>query len=208
MRTTTVATPIRQGVNLDEFVRFCEYARSHPDAVQFVLEAIGTYEGRVAHTRARTGPYTLGDQRIDRVAWETVYHLGAHKEVEHALGFVDPTDREEPTEVVLAALTGCINTVIASSAVARGIELTHLETRASIGWDPFVFLHLREPGDGSDLVDQFGPLEVTVEVAADGLTEDDRAYLLASVNRSAAYNLLRLAHQAQPQIEVVPARAS
>lgn len=193
---------VRHGVDVEAFQRFCDHARAHPEEVQFVLEAEGSYEGRVAHTRASTGPYILGGQRIDRQAREYVYHLGAHKEVEEALGFTEPTDREEPTEVALAALTACINTAVSGSALARGIELSRLETRVSIGWDPFVFLHLREAEERGDLVNQFRDLKVKIVVEGPDLTEEDRAYLRNSVRRSAVYNLFTLGHRNAPVLEV------
>lgn len=193
---------VHHGVDVEAFERFLEHAEAHPEEVQFVLEARGSYEGRVAHTRAETGPYTLGGERIDRPARQYVYHIGAHKEVEAALGFTEPTDREEPTEVALAALTACINTAVAASAVARGIELSRLETRVGIAWDPFVFLHLREPGRNGDLVNQFDAMKVEIVVEGDDLTEDDRVYLQASVRRSAVYNLFTLGHRNAPVVEV------
>jgi uncharacterized OsmC-like protein len=193
---------IRHGVDVEAFQRFCDHARANPDEVQFVLEAEGSYEGRVAHTRASTGPYILGGQRIDRQAREYVYYIGAHKEVEEALGFTEPTDREEPTELALAALTACINTAVSGSALARDIELSRLETRVSIGWDPFVFLHLREADERGDLVNQFRDLEVEIVVEGRDLTEEDRAYLESSVRRSAVYNLFTLGHRNAPVVEV------
>ncbi len=150
-----------------------------------------------------TGPYTLGGQPIDRMARQYVRHLGAHKEVEDALGFTEPTDREEATEVVLAALTGCINTAVSASAVARGIELSRLETRVSIAWDPFVFLHLRDADEGGRLVNQFRDLKVELVVEGQDLTEEDRIYLRRSVRRSAVFNLLTLGHASEPVVEVV-----
>lgn len=48
--------------------------------------------------------------------------LPAHREVEEALGFEDPTDREEIIEAALAALTSCINTAVSASALVRGID--------------------------------------------------------------------------------------
>lgn len=200
------STDVRQGVDMDKFRHFCDYASGHPDEVQFVLEAKGSFEGRIAHTRATTGPYTLGGQRIDRLGRRYVHHLGAHKEVEEALGFTEPTDREEATEVVLAALTGCVNTAVSASAVARGIKLSRLETRVSIGWDPFVFLHLREADENGGLVNQFQGLRVELQVEGEGLTEDDRAYLQRSVRRSAVYNLLTLGHPNAPVVEVAGQR--
>lgn len=194
---------VRDGVDLEELRRFGDYAREHPAEVQFVLEASGSYEGRAAHTRAATGPYTLGGRRIDRMARQYVYHLGAHKEVEEALGFTEPADREEPTEMALAALTACINTAVSASALARGIALSRLETRVSVGWDPFVFLHLREPGENGGLVNQFTGMEVRVVVDGEDLDESDRQYLQGSIRRSAVYNLFTLGHRNQPVLEVV-----
>lgn len=196
------STVVRQGVDIEEFQRFCQYAKTHPEEVQFVLEAKGSYEGRVAHSRVVIGPYTLGGQRFDRLARQYVHHMGAHKEVEQALGFTEPTDREEAMEVALAALTACINTAVSGSAVARGIELSRLETRVSIGWNPFVFLHLREPDEDGHLVNQFEALKIELVVEGENLTENDRAYLQASVRRSAVYNLFTLSHRNAPVVEM------
>jgi hypothetical protein len=196
-------TDVRQGVDMAAFRRFREHAAAHPEEVQFELEAEGSFEGRVAHTRAVTGPYTLGGQRIDRPARAYVYHMGAHKEVERALGFTEPTDREEATEVVLAALTACINTAVSASAVARGLELSRLETRVRVDWDPFVFLHLRDADDpDGELFNQFRGLAVELVIEGEDLTEDDRPYLQRSVRRSAVYNLLTLGHGNTPHVEV------
>lgn len=202
------STVVRQGVDVEKFARFREYAKVHPGEVRFVLEAAGSYEGRVAHTRTTTGPYTLGGERIDRAARQYVHHMGAHKEVEEALGFTAPTDREEAMEVALAALTACINTAVSGSAVARGIELSRLETRVSVGWDPFVFLHLREPEENGELVNQFEGFRIELLVEGENLTENDRAYLQDSVRRSAVYNLFTLGHHNAPVVEVARPEAA
>lgn len=200
MSITDSSAVVRQGIDVGRFQEFCEYAEEHPEEVQFVLEAEGEYEGRVAHTRTATGPYTLGGERIDRAARRYVHHMGAHREVEEALGFTAATDREEAMEVALAALTACINTAVSGSAVGRGIELSRLETRVSVGWDPFVFLHLREPVENGGLVNQFEGLTIELFVDGENLTEDDRAYLQASVRRSAVYNLFTLGHGNAPTV--------
>lgn len=191
---------LARGLDLQKFNAFCVFARDNPGAVHFHLEARGTAEPRAVHTIARTRRYTLGGESIDRAAREYVYHLGAHKEVEGALGFTEPTDREEPTEVVLAALTGCINSVVSTSALQRGIVLDSLETHVRIGWGPQVFLHLDAPDGPTGLTDQFGDLQLTITVGGPALTEDDVAYLHESLKRSAVYNLLRLPHACAPEI--------
>lgn len=191
---------VRQGVDLDKLERFVEFASANPAHVQFRLEATGEYEGRAAHTATTTGPYTLGGERIDRLARRYTRHYGAHREVEEALGFVDPTDREEVIEAVLAALTGCINTAVSSSALVRGIELDELVTQVSVAWDPFVFLHITDPVRDGVLTPQFGDLRVELQVSGPGLTEEDLEYLRESVGRSAVYNLLTIAHPTSPTI--------
>jgi len=96
---------VRQGLDLRKFRDFCTFAEQNPADVMFELEATGVAKGRAVHTLATTGAYTLGGQRIDRIARRYSYHFGAHREVEEALGLVDPTDREEVVEVALAALS-------------------------------------------------------------------------------------------------------
>lgn len=200
MTTVENSMDVRQGVDMAVLEQFVEYAGANPADVQFGFEAVGEYEGRAAHTTTITGPYTLGGERIDRLARRYTRHYGAHKEVEDALGFVHPTDREEVIEAVLAALTGCINTAVSSSALVRGIELDQLTTTVTVAWDPFVFLHLTDPVQDEAPTQQFRDLQVELTVSAEGLTDDDLDYLRRSVNRSAVYNLLTTANPTSPVI--------
>lgn len=197
---TADESSVKQGVDLDGLAAFLEYAEGNPEDVQFELGATGTYEGRAIHTKATTGPYTLGGGTIDRVAREYSYHFGGHREVEEAVGFVDPTDRPEVIETALAALTGCINAAVSMSAIAAGIDLDGLETTVNVAWDPFVFLHLEEIEHDGEPVDMFGELAVDVEVAGEGVDDSDLEYLRESVGRSAVYNLVTLAHRCEPRI--------
>lgn len=199
-RDKRVEHALERGLDIEAFESFCEFARANPADVQFALEANGASEDRAVHTIARTGPYTLGGQRIDRSARQYVYHVGAHREVESALGFSAPTDRPEATEIVLAALTGCINAVVSTSALKRGIVLDRLETRVRIGWTPYVFLHLEDPESKGTLRDQFGDLQVELVIDGENITAEDDAYLRESIKRSAVYNLLRLGHACSPTI--------
>jgi hypothetical protein len=109
---------------------------------------------------------------------------------------VDPTDREEVIEAVLAALTACINTAVSASALVRGIELDELTTTVSVAWDPFVFLHIADPVEGG----QFSDLQIELTVAGEGLTDEDLDYLRVSVNRSAVYNLVTMANATSPVV--------
>lgn len=191
----------KHGVDVWNLEAFLDYAEANPADVQFELEAEGTYEGRAIHTAAKTGPYTLGGEKIDRVARENTYHFGGHKEVEEAVGFVDPTDRPEVIETALAALAGCLNAAISMSALAQGINLSDLETTVRIEWDPFVFLWLEdiEGKDGSPQ-DMFGDPHIEIEVAGEGIDEDTLDEIKAWTGRSAVYNLITLAHHCEPEV--------
>jgi uncharacterized OsmC-like protein len=197
---TRLDRSLKSGLNIETFEKFCDFAKTHPEAVQFELEATGVSEGRVVHTTAKTGPYTLGGQRIDRAAREYVYHMGAHREVEEALGFTAPTDRPEPTEILLAALTGCLNAAVSASALKRGLSLHHQEVRVRIPWNPYVFLHLKDPEADGKLRNQFGKMEVELIIEGEDVTEEDIAYLEKSMKRSAVYNLICLPHECSPVV--------
>ncbi len=206
-QVTNPETTVRQGVNLARFVAFQKFADQNPNEVSFEFEAEGTYEGRALHTKATTGPYTVGDRRIARTAREYTYHLGAHQEVEAALGIEAPADREEPLEVALAALTACVNSVVATSALVRGLELSFLKTAVRVAWNPRVFLNLESPERDGKAVDQFGDLRIELAVGGDDLDAADIEYLRESVKRSAVFNLMTQAHANNAEIrEVHPLR--
>lgn len=200
-----VDSVVRQGLDVQKFRNFCAFAKKNPADVMFGLEATGVAEGRAVHTLATTGAYILGGQRIDRIGRRYSYHFGAHKEVEDALGVIDPTDREEVVEVVLAALTGCINAVVSVSAAVRGIHLETLQTDVRISWDPAVFLHLKDVEEDGEPVDHFGDLKVELTITGERLCADDIAFIKKTVQRSAIFNLITLSHNHEIDVRVAEA---
>ena len=197
------------GVDMAAHEDFLAYAEENPEAVQFVLSAVGTDEGRVLHTRSRTQSYSLGGQEFDRVAREYTHHFGGHKEVEEAVGFVDPTDREEAIEVALAALTGCINGSISLSAAQAGVDIDELETTVTVDFDPSVFLGLEAIHDADgDPTNMYGDLQIDVHVSGDDIDDDTLAQIREWVGRSPVYNLMSLGHEAVPQVSLAPAQSN
>lgn len=192
------------GIDMAAHEEFLSYAEENPEAVQFVLSAVGTDEGRVLHTRSTTKSYSLGGQEFDRVAREYTQHFGGHKEVEEAVGFVDPTDREEAIEVALAALTGCINGSISLSAVQAGVDIDELETTVSVAFDPSVFLGLEEIQDADGTrTNMYGDLQIDVQVSGDDLDDESLDRIRTWVGRSPVYNLMTLGHDAAPQVSLL-----
>ena len=208
-KTQTQANEPVHGVDMAAHEDFLAYAEDNPEAVQFVLSAVGTDEGRVLHTRSTTQSYSLGGQEYDRVAREYTHHFGGHKEVEEAVGFVDPTDREEAIEVALAALTGCINGSISLSAAQAGVDIDELETTVSVEFDPSVFLGLEPVRDADGApTNMYGDLQIDVQVGGDGIDDDTLDQVREWIGRSPVYNLLSLGHATAPQVSMTSHRAS
>ena len=196
------AESVRYGVDSEALAEFVDFARANPDDVQFELSAAGYWEGRAFHTLSKVGPYSLGGQTIDRETRDYTFPFGAHKEVEAALGFVDPDDRPEVIETALAALSGCLNHVISLHLVSEGLDVEELETTVRIPWSPFVALNIddAEAEDGT-LRDQYGDLEIEIRVGGESVTEETLDRVRRAARRSAVYNLVSLAHPAEPVVE-------
>jgi hypothetical protein len=200
--TTAQERTVRYGVDGGKLAEFVDYARENPDDVQFELRADGYWEGRAFHTLSKVGPYSLGGRTIDRETRDYTFPFGAHKEVEAALGFVDPDDRPEVIETALAALSGCLNHVISLHLVSEGLDVETLETRVRIPWSPFVALDI-EDADAEDgrLRDQYGDLEIEISVGGENVSDETLERVRLAARRSAVYNLIALPHPAEPTVE-------
>ena len=208
-KTQQQATQPVHGIDMAAHEAFLAYAAENPEAVQFVLSAVGTDEGRVLHTRSKTQSYSLGGQEINRVSRESTQHFGGHREVEDAVGFVDPTDREEAIEVALAALTGCINGAISLSAVQSGVEIDDLETTVTVDFDPSVFLGLTEVNEADRTpTDMYGDLQIDIRVSGEDLDDETLDRIRGWASRSPVYNLMTLGHEASPQVSLQPDQSS
>ncbi|MFC6756734.1 OsmC family protein [Halomicroarcula sp. GCM10025894] len=119
--------------------------------------------------------------------------------MEEASGFVDPTDRMEPIEVALAALSGCLNVAVGVTAIANDIELDDLETSVRLDFDPRVVLMIHDVEQSAEMFD-----DIRVEIAIDGedLSDEDAAILAEGAKRSPVWSLLRFAHDMEPAVTV------
>lgn len=201
MATTQPKETVKHGVDLEAFDEFVEYATDNPEEVQFELGASALYEGRLLHSLAKIDAYSLGGEEIRRETREYTLPMGAWKEVEAATGFVDPTDRMEPIEVVLAALAACVNVAVGITALANEIELDDLETTVRLDFDPRVIfmIHDVDQSDGT-----FDDVRVEIAVRGDDLTAEEAELLTAGARRSPVWNVMRLAHDMEPVLSVEP----
>ncbi|WP_197052503.1 OsmC family protein [Halobellus rufus] len=198
MATQATGT-VTQGVDIDEFHEFVDYATEHPEAIQMELGARARYENRLFHSLAKVDEYRLGEDVINRGTREYTLPLGAWKEMEEASGFVDPTDRMEPIEVALAALAGCLNVAVGVTAVANDIEMDDLETTVRLDFDPRVVLMIHDV-DRSE--ETFDDIRVEIAVNGEGLSEEDADILAAGAKRSPVWNLLTFAHDLDPVVRI------
>lgn len=194
---------IKHGVNLEQYAKFVENAAKNPEEVRLGLGAKGIAEGRAMQTLGKTGKFTYGGEEIERETREYTFPMGAHKELETDAGFIDPNDRPEPVEIALAALTGCLNTVVGVAALEAGIELDELETTVSVNLDPRVFLGIHDVERSDETYDDF---EIDVEVSGPGLTEEDAETLRQGALRSPVFNLMALSHEMSPDVRLKDAR--
>jgi uncharacterized OsmC-like protein len=175
------------GVHLETFEGFAEYAAENPEAVQLGLGARSTYEGTCAHSLAKIDSYTLGGETIDRDTREYTIPYGGWKEVLDTAGWVGATDRPEPIEVALSALASCINVGITINALANGVEIEHLRTRVRTDFDPGVLFSLQDLGE-ADAV--FENLTAEIEIESPDLDKDQ---IDEWARRAPVYTLVSLA---------------
>lgn len=190
---------IKHGVNLEQYPKFIESATGNPESIRLGLGARGVAEGRAMHTLAKVDAFSLGGDEIRRETREYTFPMGAHKELETEAGFVDPADRPEPVELVLAALTGCVNATLGIVAMEGDIDLDGLETNVNVDLDPQVFFGIRD-ADGSD--GTYSDIGIDVEVSGPELTERDAEVLRRGMERSPVFDLLAMSQEMSPEVNL------
>jgi uncharacterized OsmC-like protein len=199
MTTTEPTETVKQGLDLEKFHEFVEYATENPDDVQMELSARAPSEGRLFHSLARVNEYSLGRDTIKRETREYTLPLGAWKEMEEAAGFIDPTDRMEPIEVALAALAGCLNVAVGVTALANEIELDDLETTVRLDFDPRVVLMIHDVDQSEEAFDD---IRIEIEISGADLSDEEADLLAAGAKRSPVWSLMHFAHDMEPVVNV------
>ncbi len=152
---------IQNGMDLDKLEAFRGSLRQNP--VKLGLESRSVWEGHSGRNTTHIGPYELGGQRIDRDTRHFTFSYGAWREVEEAIGFVGPTDRVEPVEMVLGAMGACLSNSIGLNAHRHGIDLEGMEIKVKAEVDPSVLFEVKEPDQHSSCIPN-----ITCEVKVKG----------------------------------------
>ncbi|ELY50219.1 OsmC family protein [Natronolimnohabitans innermongolicus] len=185
---------VTHGIDLDTLEEFAEHAAEHPEEVKLGLGASATYEGTAAHSLAKIDSYELGGKTIARETREYTLPYGGWKEVLDAGGWVGATDRMEPIEAALSALSACINVGITINAVANGVDIDHLQTRVRTEFDPAVLFGLEEIAESDTVFEN-----VTAEIEIDG-QDLDRDLIDEWARRAPVYTFVPLAQDVDTTI--------
>ena len=130
-------------MDLDKLEAFRKSLQENP--VVLGLESWFVWEGHAGRNTTHIGPYELAGQRNDRDTRHYTFSYGAWREVEEAIGFVGPTDRVEPVEMVLGAMGACLTNSIALNAPRNGITLEGMEIIVKAEIDPSVLFEVKGP---------------------------------------------------------------
>ncbi len=162
---------IVKGMDLDKLEAFRKSLQENP--ITLGLEARSVWEGHSGRNTTHIGPYVLGGQKIDRDTRRYTFSYGAWREVEEAIGFVGPTDRVEPIEMVLGAMGACLTNSIALNAPRNGIDLDGMEIVIKADVDPSVLFEVKEPDQHAACIPN-----ITCEVKVKGNLNPDQLQII------------------------------
>jgi uncharacterized OsmC-like protein len=181
MSTTPPTAPptsgsiVRNGVALDRLFGTIGAVRDDPDLAQFRFTAVSTWiEGTATRSTFRDW-YGIGATREHTEQWCA---QSDHPTLGHGHG---PT----PHEYVLHALAACLTLGIATTAAARKIELTKIESIVEGDIDVRGIL-----GVAPDVRNGFSQIRATFTVEGDADNDTLDQLVESSCRRSATYEML------------------
>lgn len=175
-----------QGVNVEKLEEFRKFLEENPDKGWLNLEAKAVWEGHSGRSLVHMGPYEIDGERIDRATRHYTIPFGAWKEVEELSGIKGPTDRIEPVETALSALSACLTYSVGINAAREGIDLEGLEITVKSEVDPRVLYALKGPEEHPACL-----RSVRYEVKAGGnLSDEDLSRIQKLVEHSPVHGLI------------------
>lgn len=171
--TTNIAE--RNGVPVDKLFGTIAKLKDNPELAKFRFTAKNTWVEGTATKSTIHEWYGAGN---DQLHAEEFTATSDHPTLGHGHG---PT----PQEFVLHALAGCIAAGVATTAAARGIELTSIDTRVVGSIDVQGVL-----GIDPDVRNGFDHIDVAVDLVGDAPKSDLDALIQASTKRSAVFDII------------------
>lgn len=174
--TPPSSTPvIRNGVPVDRLFATIDAVREQPDLARFRFTAVSTWIEGTATRSTFEDWYGIGAARHHVEPWSA---QSDHPTLGHGHG---PT----PHEYVLHALAACLTLGIATTAAARKIELTKIESVVEGDIDVRGIL-----GVSPDVRNGFSQIRATFNVEGNADTDTLDALVEASRQRSATLEML------------------
>jgi uncharacterized OsmC-like protein len=175
---STIESPtVDNGVNVEALLGAREALAAAPAAAAFRWRARCEWVNG-AHSRTTIDDFSgLGAEHTRRTPFTVE---GDHPEV-----FAAEDHAATPTELVLAALAGCLTAGIAAVATLRGVQLRSVSAVVEADHDVRGIL-----GADPDVRNGFGAVRVRYEIDADASPADVEAIVVQSQKRSAVYDIL------------------
>jgi uncharacterized OsmC-like protein len=175
---STVETPaVDNGVNVEALLGAREALAAAPEAAQFRWRAQCEWI-RGTHSRTTVQDFFgLGGEHTHRTPFT---FEGDHPEI-----FASEDNGATPTEILLAALAGCLTAGIAAVATHRGVQLRSVNAIVEADHDVRGIL-----GADPDVRNGFTGVRVRYAIDADASRADIEAIVAQSQKRSAVYDIL------------------
>ena len=168
------------GINRHQLETFNKGYEASPSSFLLGLDGKAIWEGRGLGNLGKVGPWSLGDQMIEKPTRDFSVQIGSWQEVGDAIGVEAADDRIEPVEVALLGLSSCVTEAIVLNCARTGVDIEGLEVKAHVDVDPGPITGAREPSSWDDNLTQ-----VKVDVIARGkLDEEDRKIIEEGAKRS------------------------
>lgn len=174
---TTISTPVDNGVDIDFLRGAREALTAEPEGAKFQWRVTNTWvHGTHSQTTAK-GYFGLGEEQ-DRAR--------EHRfDIDHPELFMAEDKGATPTEVVLAALAGCLTAGVATVASNRDVQLRSVSATITADMDVMGIM-----GIDTDVRNGFSNVKVTYSIDADASPEDIEAIVAQSQKRSAVYDII------------------
>jgi uncharacterized OsmC-like protein len=174
---TTTTAPVDNGVDVDFLRQAREMLTAEPEGAKFQWRVSNTWV-RGTHSRSSCkGYFGLGAEQSHRSEFTF--------DADHPELFASEDNGATPTEIVLAALAGCLTAGVASVAQYRDIQLRSVT--ATVTGDADVRGVL---GVDTDVRNGFSNITVTYDIDADASPDEIKALVAQSQKRSAVFDIV------------------
>ena len=175
--SSTSATKINNGVNVDALLGARTALGQAPDAAQFKWRASCEWLNGT-HSRSAIGDFFGLGAEQSRNKTFTV-------EADHPQVFAAQDNAPTPVELVLSGLASCLTAGVAAVAQRRGIQLHAVKASLEADMDIQGIL-----GIDDEVRNGFGAIRVHFEIRADASEDDIKALAAQSQKRSAVFDII------------------